>query len=122
MEKAAEIRGVPSEVQSALAEFTDDALDETNEEGAGRRTQYGKHMQHDSGSPDASDFVYLSKNIYVYNKTKRSIAHSGGQFWEQSDDNLKPSKRLSKAVDELGYGRRRPHGKPRQPGCISNRR
>ena len=68
-------------------------------------------------------------------KTKRSKAQSGGYFWEQSDpifgksnkwlatqagyidDDLKSSKRLSKAVQELGYGRRRPHG--HQHGCGS---
>ena len=70
-------------------------------------------------------------------KTKRSKAQSGGWFYEQSDpifgksnkwlatqagyidDDLKSSKRLSKAVQELGYGRRRPHGKHVQHGSGS---
>ncbi len=60
-------------------------------------------------------------------KTKRCKKQRGGWFYEQSDpgfgksnkwlstqagyidDDLKSSKRLSKAVQELGYGRRRPH-------------
>ncbi len=70
-------------------------------------------------------------------KTKRSKAQSGGWFYEQSDpilgkfnkwiatqagyidDDRKQSKRLSKAVGELGYGRRRPHAKHMQHGCGS---
>ncbi len=68
-----------------------------------------------------------------HKKTKRSKAQSGGWFWEQSDpvfgkskkwlatqagyidDDLKQSKRLSKPVGELVYGRRRPHG--HRHGC-----
>ncbi len=60
-------------------------------------------------------------------KTKRCQKQSGGWFWEPSDpmfgksnkwlatkagyivDDLKSSKRLSKAVQELGCGKRRPH-------------
>ncbi len=70
-------------------------------------------------------------------KTKRCKKQSGGWFWEQSDpvlgksnkwlatqagyidDDLKSSKPLSKAVQELGYGTRRLHGKHMQHGCGS---
>ena len=73
----------------------------------------------------------------LHKKTKRGKKQSGGGFYEQSDpifgksnkwlatqagyidDDLKSSKRLSKAVQKLGYGRRRPHGKHMQHGCGS---
>ncbi len=70
-------------------------------------------------------------------KTKRCKKQSGGWFWEQSDPvfgksnkslatqagyidyDLISSKRLSKAVLELGFGRHRPNGKHMQHGCGS---
>ena len=72
-----------------------------------------------------------------HKKTKGCKKQCGGWFWEQSDpvfgksnkwlatqagyidDDLKSSKRLSKAVQELGYGKRRPNGKHMQHGSGS---
>ncbi len=70
-------------------------------------------------------------------KSKICTKQSGGWLWEQLDpvfgkankwlatqtgyidDDLKSSKPLSNAVQELEYGRRRPHGKHMQHGCGS---
>ena len=51
----------------------------------------------------------------IFGKSNKWVATQAGYI----DDDLKSSKRLSKAVQELGYGRRRPHGKHMQHGCGS---